>query len=530
MTVHPDTLELIRLALREDLGSGDVTTEACVPADLMANGRYMARQPMIVAGTELLEFIFAERGGADELRILRPTGTRAEDGDTIATVRGRARTLLECERVSLNFLQRLSGIATNAHKYAAAVAGTKCRVLDTRKTTPGLRRLEKLASAAGGVVNHRMGLYDAVLIKNNHITAAGGVRQALSRPYPPGVRVQVEVRTRPDIDEALAAGAQHLLLDNLTPKQAAEEIRRIAGRASVELSGNIDLNSIRAYAETGADFVSSGAITHSAVSANLNFRLELLPVSKVGQDVLLGAGLPTAAQPDRTMIHWHDTVPSTMELAAALAAKGCEPFTTVVADEQTAGQGRFGRTWHSEKGSGLYASIVLRLSEPPPVVTLALGLAAREAIYRTAAVVADLRWPNDLLLDNRKVGGILAQVQHGAVIAGIGINVNQTAFPPELQPVATSLRIVTGREHDAHDLLAQLIAGVRRFVSLTPADIREQFAAASTWVRGKHVRIEGSSPISGITAGLNEDGFLLVRDDTGRLHTVVAGGVRAARA
>jgi nicotinate-nucleotide pyrophosphorylase (carboxylating) len=277
MIVQPDTVELIRLALREDIGGGDITTQACVSADLMASGRYIARQPIIVAGTELLPVIFLERGGVDAVSILRPTGTRAEDGDTIATVRGRARTLLECERVSLNFLQRLSGVATNAHRYAVAVAGTKCRVLDTRKTTPGFRRLEKLAAAAGGVVNHRMGLHDAVLIKNNHITAAGGIKAALARAYPPGIDVEIEVRTRPEIDEALAAGAKHLLLDNMTPKQAAEEIRYIAGRATVELSGNIDLNTIRAYAETGADFVSCGAITHSAVSANLNFRLEILP-------------------------------------------------------------------------------------------------------------------------------------------------------------------------------------------------------------------------------------------------------------
>jgi nicotinate-nucleotide pyrophosphorylase (carboxylating) len=277
MTLHPDTLELVRIALREDIGGGDVTSEACVPPDLRASGRYMARQPIMVAGTELLEVIFAERGGVEELRILRPTGTRAEDGDTIATVRGRARTLLECERVSLNFLQRLSGIATNAHKYGVAVAGTKCRVLDTRKTTPGLRRLEKLAAAAGGVMNHRMGLYDAVLIKNNHITAAGGVKEALSRPFPDGIRVEVEVRTRAEIDDALAAGAKHLLLDNMTPGQATAEIQHIRGRATVELSGNIDLHTVREYAETGADFISCGAITHSAVSADLNFRLELLP-------------------------------------------------------------------------------------------------------------------------------------------------------------------------------------------------------------------------------------------------------------
>ncbi len=189
---------------------------------------------------------------------------------------GRARTLLECERVSLNFLQRLSGVATLARKYTDAVAGTNCRVLDTRKTTPGFRRLEKLAAAAGGVTNHRMGLFDAVLIKNNHITAAGGVRAALERVRNlNSVPVEIEIRTREELDEALAAGAKHVLLDNLTPKQAAAEIQYIAGRAKVELSGNITLDTIRAYAQTGADFVSSGAITHQAQAVNFNFRIEL---------------------------------------------------------------------------------------------------------------------------------------------------------------------------------------------------------------------------------------------------------------
>jgi nicotinate-nucleotide pyrophosphorylase (carboxylating) len=149
--------------------------------------------------------------------------------------------------------------------------------LDTRKTTPGLRRLEKMAASAGGIQNHRMGLYDAILIKNNHITAAGGIRAALERVAASPLLVEIEVRTQAELEEALACGAKHLLLDNLTPSQAAEQIRFIAGRATVELSGNITLDTVRAYAETGADFVSSGAITHSAMSADFNFRVELLP-------------------------------------------------------------------------------------------------------------------------------------------------------------------------------------------------------------------------------------------------------------
>jgi nicotinate-nucleotide pyrophosphorylase (carboxylating) len=175
----------------------------------------------------------------------------------------------------LNFLQRLSGVATLASRYVEAVRGTKCRILDTRKTTPGLRLLEKQAAAAGGVVNHRMGLYDAVLIKNNHIAVAGGVRAAYERVKQLEIPVEVEVRTRAELDEALACGTKRLLLDNLTPAEAAEWIRTIDGRAEVELSGGITLKTVRAYAEAGADYISCGAITHSAVAVDLNFRLEL---------------------------------------------------------------------------------------------------------------------------------------------------------------------------------------------------------------------------------------------------------------
>ncbi len=178
--------------------------------------------------------------------------------------------------MALNFLQRLSGVATAARAYADAVAGTGCRVLDTRKTTPGLRALEKQAAAAGGVTNHRMGLYDAILIKNNHIAAAGGVREAIAAARAASrLPVEIEVRTREELRDALASGAAHLLLDNLTPAEARDWIGEIAGRAEVELSGGITVENVRAYAEAGADFVSSGAITHSARAVDISFRLEL---------------------------------------------------------------------------------------------------------------------------------------------------------------------------------------------------------------------------------------------------------------
>jgi nicotinate-nucleotide pyrophosphorylase (carboxylating) len=262
--------EIVRLALAEDVGAGDITTEACVPADRRARGRFLAREAMVVAGLEVLGELY------DQLTLRKQNGDTCADGDVIAEVEGPARLLLTRERVALNFLQRLSGVATLARRFVDAVAGTGCRVLDTRKTTPGLRVWEKAAAAAGGVTNHRMGLYDAILIKNNHIAAAGGVKEAIRRASAAGLPVEIEVRTPVELHEALECGVAHLLLDNLTPAEAAEWIRKIAGRAKVELSGGISLETVRAYAATGADFVSAGAITHSARAMDISFRLELV--------------------------------------------------------------------------------------------------------------------------------------------------------------------------------------------------------------------------------------------------------------
>jgi nicotinate-nucleotide pyrophosphorylase (carboxylating) len=261
---------IVRLALEEDIGSGDVTSQACIAESQRASGRFLAREPLIVAGLGLLDEIYAT-----PVTLLKRDGDACGSGETIATVQATARLLLERERVALNFLQRLSGVATAARRFAEAVAGTGCRVLDTRKTTPGLRALEKQAAAAGGVTNHRMGLFDAVLIKNNHIAAAGGVRNAMERARACGLPIEIEVRTREELREALDSGAPHLLLDNLTPQEAEGWVREIDGRARVELSGGITLENVRAYAESGADFVSSGAITHSARAMDISFLLEL---------------------------------------------------------------------------------------------------------------------------------------------------------------------------------------------------------------------------------------------------------------
>ena len=262
-------LQVVERALAEDIGTGDVTTNLCVPADRNASGRFVVREQVIVAGVEVLPLLY------DDIDLGAPSGSCLENGQEIASVRGPARQLLKLERVALNFLQHLSGIATQVRKYVDAVAGTGCRILDTRKTTPGLRELEKMAVRAGGATNHRMGLFDAVLIKNNHITAAGGVRAALDATKNAGVPVQIEVRTRAELEEALAGGATKLLLDNLSPAEAKDWIRYIAGRATVELSGGITLDSVRAYAEAGPDFISVGALTHSVRAVDIHFQLEL---------------------------------------------------------------------------------------------------------------------------------------------------------------------------------------------------------------------------------------------------------------
>ena len=213
-----------------------------------------------------------------------------------------------------------------------------------------------------------------------------------------------------------------------------------------------------------------------------------------------------------------------MRDAAALAAEGAPHGTVVVAEEQTAGIGRHGHSWHSAPRDGLYMSMVLRLHEASPILTMSLGLAVQRAVDDLAGVASDLRWPNDVLLNERKLAGIMVQAAEDALIAGIGVNVNQRGFPEDLAAIATSLRIETGREHSNDSLLERIVAEVLRHAALRKADVLRQFEARSTYVRGKSVEVEGR--IHGITAGLNPDGFLLVKTASGT-ETILAGGVRA---
>ena len=268
-----DFTELVARALAEDIGSGDVTSAHTVPENLLAEGIFNAKQHLVLAGTDILKIIFPR-----DLTLLHHDGDTLEPAEPIARVQGQARFLLTHERVALNFLQRLSGIATLTRTYVDAIAGTRAKILDTRKTTPGLRALEKMATHAGGAVNHRMGLWDAILIKNNHIDLAGGVKPAVTKALQSGLPVECEVRTHQEIEAALDLGVTRLLLDNMTPAEAAEEIVYIKSRGgvSVEISGGVTLQTVRAYAETGTDFISIGALTHSATAVDINFRIRPL--------------------------------------------------------------------------------------------------------------------------------------------------------------------------------------------------------------------------------------------------------------
>jgi BirA family biotin operon repressor/biotin-[acetyl-CoA-carboxylase] ligase len=237
--------------------------------------------------------------------------------------------------------------------------------------------------------------------------------------------------------------------------------------------------------------------------------------------------------PDRR-IEWHTTIGSTMSAASQLAESGARSGTLIGAEEQTAGQGRHGRPWHSEPGSGLYVSIILRRNFTPvtlPVVTLALGLAVREAILETTDLTCDLRWPNDVLIESKKCAGILTTLESSAIIAGIGINVSHSSFPAELSGIATSLRIASGRVHSRERLLLQLLASVDTHCDLLEkqgrAPVLEMFASASSYVSGRRVCVDqDGTSLRGTTAGLNDSGFLILRGDDGANNLIVAGGVR----
>jgi nicotinate-nucleotide pyrophosphorylase (carboxylating) len=263
---------LVERALAEDLGSGDVTSNACLPGSLHVEAEIEARAPLVVCGLEIAAACFAAVDARVEFALLRHDAELVTGVTPLARISGAARSVFAGERIALNFLGRLCGIATLTRRYVEAVAGTGARILDTRKTLPGWRALDKYAVAVGGGTNHRFGLYDAVLIKDNHIAAAGGVGAALKAARAsaaPHLAIQVEVESLAQAEEAVQAGASMLLLDNRTPEELREYVTRYGERVSLEASGGVNLANVRAVAESGVHRISIGALTHSATAADV---------------------------------------------------------------------------------------------------------------------------------------------------------------------------------------------------------------------------------------------------------------------
>jgi nicotinate-nucleotide pyrophosphorylase (carboxylating) len=276
-----DVRAAVRAALAEDVGTGDVTTLACIPPQATARAMIRTRESVVVCGLDLAEAAFREWSPNVGVQRAVTDGARLNPGQTLLTVSGSARAILTAERVALNFLQRLSGVATLTSHYVDAIRGTRARILDTRKTTPGWRVMEKYAVACGGGTNHRMGLHDLVLIKDNHLAALAGegrdpvtVAVERARRLWPGLKVEVEADSLDQVRRAVEAGADFVLLDNMDLSMLREAVEWVAGRAQTEASGRVRLETVRAIAETGVDFISVGALTHSARSVDLGLDFE----------------------------------------------------------------------------------------------------------------------------------------------------------------------------------------------------------------------------------------------------------------
>lgn len=268
-----EILDSIQRALAEDIGAGDATTLSIVPPEATMRGQIIAKQDGIIAGLDVARAAYELLDSAVEFSPQLADGSRVTRAGVLALVSGRTSSLLTAERTALNFLGRMSGIATLTRQFVDAVAGTRAVILDTRKTAPGLRAVDKLAVKLGGGGNHRIGLYDMILIKDNHIDHAGGIEEAVRRAKAArsGLPIEVEARTMNDVRVALSLGVERILLDNMSVEMMAEAVRLTNGRAKLEASGNVTLETVRRIAETGVDFISVGALTHSAKAFDVSF-------------------------------------------------------------------------------------------------------------------------------------------------------------------------------------------------------------------------------------------------------------------
>jgi nicotinate-nucleotide pyrophosphorylase (carboxylating) len=268
-----EILATIRTALTEDVGPGDATTNSIVPPEAEMRGHIIAKQEGIIAGLDVAQAVYLMGDAQVDFRPRVEEGFRVTDRQVVALVAGRARSLLTAERTALNLLGRMSGIATLTRSFVEAVAGTQAVILDTRKTAPGLRLIDKLAVRRGGAQNHRIGLYDMILIKDNHIDFAGSLQEAVrrARAAHSGLQIEVEARTLDHVREALELNVERILLDNMSIETMTEAVRLTNGQAKLEASGNVNLETVRAIAETGVDYISIGALTHSARVLDLSF-------------------------------------------------------------------------------------------------------------------------------------------------------------------------------------------------------------------------------------------------------------------
>lgn len=275
---NPQVEQIITLALNEDIGTGDITTLSTIPEDKTATGRFVAKEDMIICGIDLAKHIFGRVDPSIEMKANFKDGDAVKKGDVIAVVSGNAQNVLTGERTALNFMQRLTGIATRTHASVAEVAGTNAKITDTRKTIPGLRVLEKYAVRVGGGTNHRFNLADGVLIKDNHIAVSGGIKNAVKNAravIPHTLKIEVEVETKEQLAEALDAGADIIMLDNMSNDLMRECVGIVAGRALVEASGNMGEKSLREVAETGVDIISIGALTHTVKAADISLKFQI---------------------------------------------------------------------------------------------------------------------------------------------------------------------------------------------------------------------------------------------------------------
>lgn len=275
MQIPFSTVDVLRRALEEDMGHCDITSEYTIPENHRSKAVFVAKGSFVLAGMPFAEEVFHILDRECEFTVFFHEGATVKKGDIIAGINGRTWTLLSGERVALNILQRLSGIATVTNAFVAKVKGTGAKIVDTRKTTPGLRFMEKYAVRMGGGTNHRFGLYDGILIKDNHIEAAGSIAAAVkaARKAYHLSRIEVEVENLKDLDEALKAKADVVMLDNMTTDDIKEAVKAAKGKALIEASGNVTLNTVRAIAETGVDLISVGALTHSAPAADISMKI-----------------------------------------------------------------------------------------------------------------------------------------------------------------------------------------------------------------------------------------------------------------